>query len=99
MSIKFKYFLSMFTGAVAGACAKSLIAPLDRQKIIFQVTNRGFSLATAFRAMKLTYEQHGVRLSLIWAHLICYKMHSIFVSECIFQTYLPDYWFQGAVPW
>lgn len=52
---------SILAGGVAGALAKTAIAPLDRQKIIFQVTSKQFSIGKAFRAMRETYHTEGVR--------------------------------------
>lgn len=55
-------FSNLFSGAVAGAVAKSTIAPLDRAKIVFQVsTNKAFSFRKCFRFLQNTVKQDGYR--------------------------------------
>lgn len=58
-----KHVLSnLFSGAVAGAVAKSTIAPLDRAKIVFQVsTNKVFSFKKCYRFLHNTVRQDGYR--------------------------------------
>lgn len=52
---------TLVCGGISGAIAKTIIAPLDRQKIIFQVTQKGFSFPTAFKALRITYETRGFK--------------------------------------
>lgn len=50
---------SLIAGAIAGAMAKTVIAPLDRTKINFQTQNKSFSFKEAFRFLAASYRQNG----------------------------------------
>lgn len=50
---------SLCAGAVAGAVAKTTIAPLDRTKIIFQTSNEPFSVKGAVGVLQKTYFENG----------------------------------------
>ncbi|KAJ1085668.1 hypothetical protein NDU88_005794 [Pleurodeles waltl] len=50
---------SLMSGAFAGAVAKTAVAPLDRTKIIFQVSSNRFSAKEAYRLIYHTYLKDG----------------------------------------
>ncbi|KAH8291928.1 hypothetical protein KR054_002309 [Drosophila jambulina] len=53
--------ISLVSGAAAGALAKTVIAPLDRTKINFQIRNdKPFSFRASLRYLQNTYEKEGV---------------------------------------
>lgn len=53
--------LRFLCGAISGATAKTLIAPLDRVKIIFQVSRTRFSFAGVGQELSRTYATEGIR--------------------------------------
>ncbi|KAK3580127.1 hypothetical protein CHS0354_034067 [Potamilus streckersoni] len=55
-----KILTSLFAGAVAGALAKTTIAPLDRTKINFQTSNMHFSAKEVVAFLVQTVKKEGV---------------------------------------
>ena len=51
---------SLISGACAGAVAKSVVAPLDRTKIYFQVTQTRFTYRNAIAMLRRGYQRHGI---------------------------------------
>ena len=68
-------FQHMAAGAVAGTLAKTAIAPCDRVKIIFQVSDRSFSLRAALRHGSDIVRNEGV--------LRLWKGHSAMVARVL----------------
>ncbi|NWH86363.1 S2542 protein, partial [Aegithalos caudatus] len=54
-----KVLNSLMSGALAGAVAKTAVAPLDRTKIMFQVSSKRFSAKEAYRLIYHTYLKEG----------------------------------------
>ncbi|RNA01119.1 mitochondrial coenzyme A transporter SLC25A42 [Brachionus plicatilis] len=61
LSTKKKIFTSLIAGSLAGAVAKTTIAPLDRAKINFQVRKAPFSYKALFNFLHNDYSLHGFR--------------------------------------
>ncbi|XP_078328680.1 mitochondrial coenzyme A transporter SLC25A42-like [Crassostrea virginica] len=59
-----KIITSLIAGAMAGAVAKTVIAPLDRTKINFQISNKQFSFRGAILFLMDTVKKEGV--SKLW---------------------------------
>ncbi|XP_023217840.1 mitochondrial coenzyme A transporter SLC25A42-like [Centruroides sculpturatus] len=55
-----KIITSLLAGAAAGAVAKTVIAPLDRAKINFQIQNKQFSFREVFRFLLHSYRSAGL---------------------------------------
>ena len=56
-----RILVGLTSGAVAGAIAKTVIAPLDRTKIYFQThPDKRYRLKGAWKFMRLTYNNDGV---------------------------------------
>ncbi|XP_019393875.1 PREDICTED: mitochondrial coenzyme A transporter SLC25A42 [Crocodylus porosus] len=51
---------SLMSGALAGAVAKTAVAPLDRTKIMFQVSSKRFSAKEAYRFIYRSYLHEGI---------------------------------------
>ncbi|XP_019369150.1 PREDICTED: mitochondrial coenzyme A transporter SLC25A42 [Gavialis gangeticus] len=51
---------SLMSGALAGAVAKTAVAPLDRTKIMFQVSSKRFSAKEAYRFIYRSYLHDGI---------------------------------------
>ena len=61
MTNRAKIFTSLGAGAMAGAVAKSVIAPLDRTKIYFQTNpNKNYRFKGAVKFLRKTYTENGV---------------------------------------
>lgn len=51
---------NLIAGACAGAVAKTVIAPLDRTKIMFQVSKTQFTYKKAFEILQKGYRKNGI---------------------------------------
>lgn len=58
-STQYSLLISLVAGALAGALAKTTIAPLDRTKIRFQATNHKFSSKRALKFVVESYRTDG----------------------------------------
>ncbi|XP_076309344.1 mitochondrial coenzyme A transporter SLC25A42-like isoform X1 [Tachypleus tridentatus] len=57
---KERVLTSLAAGAMAGAIAKTVIAPLDRTKINFQIQNKKFTFREAFQFLIKSYRSAGI---------------------------------------
>ena len=79
--------ISLTSGAMAGAVAKTVIAPLDRTKIYFQThPERSYRLKRAFKYIHTTY-QTQVRHNLINNSFPSLMMLNTSWSTCKLRTY------------
>lgn len=58
--VNWSFFNPLISGGVAGAVAKTAVAPLDRTKIIFQVSSARFSAKEAYLFIYRTYKKDGI---------------------------------------
>lgn len=49
------------SGGVAGAIAKTVIAPLDRVKVLFQATTRKFTIHNAIQEIFRISKEEGIK--------------------------------------
>ena len=59
--LKRDVIISLLAGGCAGALAKTVIAPLDRTKIMFQVSKTPFTYAKAIENLSKSYVAYGLR--------------------------------------
>ena len=55
-----KWLASFLAGGLSGATAKTIIAPLDRAKILFQISNEPFSLRAVYWSIRNTIQNEGI---------------------------------------
>ena len=60
ISHSYQFLISFCSGGLAGICAKSALAPIDRVKIVYQATDRQFTYKSAFNLSKEIYTKHGI---------------------------------------
>ncbi|PIK43869.1 putative mitochondrial coenzyme A transporter SLC25A42 isoform X2, partial [Apostichopus japonicus] len=51
---------NLLSGALAGAVAKTTIAPLDRTKILFQTSDMKFSVRQVVSVLNNVYQKEGI---------------------------------------
>lgn len=54
------WLVSFLAGGASGATAKTIIAPLDRAKILFQISNEPFSLRAVYWSIRNTVRNEGI---------------------------------------
>jgi solute carrier family 25, member 42 len=54
------WLASFLAGGASGATAKTIIAPLDRAKILFQISNEPFSLRAVYWSIRNTIQNEGI---------------------------------------
>lgn len=57
---KSQIFKSLISGGIAGVCAKTVIAPFERVKLIFITRDRRFSYKEIMKETKYLVKTHGI---------------------------------------
>ncbi|EGR31403.1 solute carrier family 25, putative [Ichthyophthirius multifiliis] len=57
----YKFLKSFISGGFAGACAKTVIAPIERIKFLFVTRQKQFKYKIAFQEAKYIFQKHGIK--------------------------------------